>query len=216
VRQAEIVLTDGSVIPYGLCIWSTGVGPTPFTKSLPFASTKMGRIAIDDHCRVLAHKMTDSTGAVLPPRAPHAPPGLLTQEQQAASSDGLEVVPDVFSLGDCAANVKSPLPPVAQVAEQHGKYCAALLNRLAREPEALKSVAAFQYHHLGSMASVGNYDALLQLSTRTGGSAHIKGWLGWLSWRSAYLTRLGSIQKRLSVAFSWTITLIFGRDMSRW
>ncbi len=30
---------DGTILPYGLCIWSTGVGPTPFTISLPFAKT---------------------------------------------------------------------------------------------------------------------------------------------------------------------------------
>lgn len=36
---------DGTVLPYGLCIWSTGVGPTPFSLSLPFAKTgESGRV----------------------------------------------------------------------------------------------------------------------------------------------------------------------------
>lgn len=35
------------MIPFGLCIWATGVGPTPFTTSLPFAKTKVGRLAVD-------------------------------------------------------------------------------------------------------------------------------------------------------------------------
>jgi hypothetical protein len=30
------------VIPFGLCVWSTGVGPTEFTTSLPFAKTPKG------------------------------------------------------------------------------------------------------------------------------------------------------------------------------
>lgn len=42
VTEREIELRDGTVIPYGLCIWSTGVGPTPFTLSLPFAKTVVG------------------------------------------------------------------------------------------------------------------------------------------------------------------------------
>lgn len=31
-----------------------GVGPTPFTLSLPFAKTKVGRIAVDPYMHVLA------------------------------------------------------------------------------------------------------------------------------------------------------------------
>lgn len=46
VESGSLTLTDDSVVPFGLCIWSTGVGPTPFTLSLPFAKTKVGRIAV--------------------------------------------------------------------------------------------------------------------------------------------------------------------------
>lgn len=41
VEAGSLTLTDGTVIPFGLCIWSTGVGPTPFTLSLPFAKTQV-------------------------------------------------------------------------------------------------------------------------------------------------------------------------------
>lgn len=215
VRPSEIMLTDGCIIPFGLCIWSTGVGPTPFTKSLPFAMTSTGRISIDDFLRVLAHKKADATGTPIePPSAPK--PTLLTQDTKVTDVN-LEVVPDVFSMGDCAANGKGPLPPVAQVAEQQGKYLAKLLNAMAKNPDYLKTAQPFKYVHLGSMASVGNWDALLQLGGGMGlPFNHIKGFIGWFSWRSAYLTRLGSVQKRISVAFSWTLTMVFGRDMSRW
>lgn len=47
-------------------------------------------------------------------------------------------------------------------------------------------------------------------------SLSVAGFLSWVAWRSAYLTRLGSIPKRLTVAFDWTMTFFFGRDMSRW
>ena len=42
-----VYLQDGSEIKYGLCIWSTGVGPTPFTLSLPFARTALGRLSVN-------------------------------------------------------------------------------------------------------------------------------------------------------------------------
>jgi NADH:ubiquinone reductase (non-electrogenic) len=34
------------------------------------------------------------------------------------------------------------------------------------------------------------------------------GFLSWVAWRSAYLTRLGTIRARMQVAFDWTITLL--------
>lgn len=49
-----------------------------------------------------------------------------------------------------------------------------------------------------------------------GQTLSVAGFASWIAWRSAYLTRLGSIPKRLTVAFDWTLTLLFGRDMSRW
>jgi NADH:ubiquinone reductase (non-electrogenic) len=42
VEEGSLTLTDGTTIPFGLCIWSTGVGPTEFTLSLPFAKTQVG------------------------------------------------------------------------------------------------------------------------------------------------------------------------------
>jgi NADH dehydrogenase FAD-containing subunit len=48
VEPDSLTLTDNTVMPFGLCIWSTGVGPTPFTLSLPFAKTKVGRIAVGE------------------------------------------------------------------------------------------------------------------------------------------------------------------------
>ncbi len=38
---------SGEEIPFGLCVWSTGVGPTDFTTSLPFAKTPKGAATND-------------------------------------------------------------------------------------------------------------------------------------------------------------------------
>ena len=55
LTETEAHISTGEVLPYGMAVWSTGVGPTRFTTSLPFAKTARGRIAIDGDMRVLQH-----------------------------------------------------------------------------------------------------------------------------------------------------------------
>jgi NADH:ubiquinone reductase (non-electrogenic) len=46
VLPKKIILTDGSEVPYGLLVWSTGVGPSSFVKELnQFEKSKAGRMA---------------------------------------------------------------------------------------------------------------------------------------------------------------------------
>ena len=52
VGPAHIRLANGKVIKFGLCVWSTGVGPTKFISNLAMAKTG-GRLAIDEYLRVL-------------------------------------------------------------------------------------------------------------------------------------------------------------------
>ncbi|MEW5311892.1 MAG: hypothetical protein WDW38_003569 [Sanguina aurantia] len=217
VTAKEITLQDGTIIPHGLVIWSTGVGPTPFILGLPFAKTKVGRLAVDGYMRVLH----------APPAEPHssglnadAKVGHLANETH-AMEDNLTPMGDVYALGDCCANPTLPLPALAQVAEQQGRYLAGVLNEEAKPPAASSGVtrkppSEFVYKHLGSMASMGGASAILDIGVSKGRSVSMAGFVSWLAWRSAYLTRLGSVSKRLNVAFNWTMTLIFGRDLSRW
>lgn len=43
----------------------------------------------------------------------------------------------------------------------------------------------------------------------------LAGFLSWLIWRSAYLTRVVSWRNRFYVAVNWATTFVFGRDNSR-
>lgn len=52
VRPHEVVLADGTVLPYGLLVWSTGVGPTPFVRALPCAKDPRGRLCTDAYLRL--------------------------------------------------------------------------------------------------------------------------------------------------------------------
>lgn len=62
LTETEAHISTGEVLPYGMAVWSTGVGPTSFTTSLPFAKTARGRIAIDGEMRVLQHIDPEKTG----------------------------------------------------------------------------------------------------------------------------------------------------------
>ncbi|PKI58471.1 hypothetical protein CRG98_021156 [Punica granatum] len=43
VKSQKIVLNDGTEVPYGLLVWSTGVGPSPFVRSLEVPKSPGGR-----------------------------------------------------------------------------------------------------------------------------------------------------------------------------
>ncbi|KAH9288983.1 hypothetical protein KI387_033100 [Taxus chinensis] len=190
VQPDKLVLTDGSEVPYGLLVWSTGVGPTPFVKDLKLPKSPGGRIAVDEWLRVPA-------------------------------------VEDVYAIGDCAgfheSTGKTPLPALAQVAEREGKYLAKLLNQLAKQGGGKAASSAdkdfgeqFVYQHIGSMASVGRYKALVDLrQSKEAKGVSMAGFVSWLVWRSAYLTRVLSWRNRFYVAVNWATTFVFGRDITR-
>lgn len=52
VESTEVHLKDGTSLPYGLLVWSTGIGPTSFVRSLPFEKEKNSRIVVDEYFRV--------------------------------------------------------------------------------------------------------------------------------------------------------------------
>ncbi|KAF8669273.1 hypothetical protein HU200_051607 [Digitaria exilis] len=190
VKPTEITLSDGTSVPYGLLVWSTGVGPSQFVKSLDLPKSPGGRIGVDEWLRV-----------------PSAP--------------------DVFALGDCAGFLehtgKPVLPALAQVAEREGKYLARLLGKVAAQGGSKAHCAGkanlgepFVYKHIGSMASVGRYKALVDLrENKDASGVSMAGFLSWLMWRSAYLTRVVSWRNRFYVAVNWATTLVFGRDNTR-
>ena len=197
VRENCVILTDGSEVPYGTLVWSTGVGPTPFISGLPFEKYR-GRLSVDEHLNV---RGSPSKG-----------------------KDGLEaqgeVYNDVFAIGDCAVNpqcAQGLLPPLAQVAEQQGAYVAARLNTSSGSHYDPKG-REFVYKHLGSMASMGSVGSVVSLGGLGASENHynLRGLTAWFMWRSAYVTRLGAWRNRLSAALNWCTASLFGRNLSRW
>jgi NADH:ubiquinone reductase (non-electrogenic) len=52
VEAGSVSLRDGSEIPYGLLVWSTGIAPTPLIRDCSFAKDRTGRIIVDDRLRM--------------------------------------------------------------------------------------------------------------------------------------------------------------------
>lgn len=190
VHSTKLVLSDGTEVPYGLLVWSTGVGPSQFVKSLNIPKSPGGRIGIDQWLRV-------------------------------------PTMEDVFALGDCAGFLEQTgrpvLPALAQVAERQGKYLVKLFNNIGKQNGgkafSVKDLSLgdpFVYKHMGSMASVGRYKALVDLrQSKDAEGISLAGFPSWLIWRSAYLTRVVSWRNRFYVAVNWATTLVFGRDNTR-
>jgi NADH dehydrogenase len=105
--------------------------------------------------------------------------------------------PGVFVVGDAAALSQDgrPLPGVAQVAIQQGRYVGKLVRariegRMWNRP--------FRYLDKGNMAVVGRNFALLE-SRRL----RMSGYLTWLIWGSIHLLFLPQMQSRFRVAGQW-------------
>lgn len=116
--------------------------------------------------------------------------------------------PSIYAAGDNGVIEGNPLPLTAQVAMQQGKYLAKALNNLARGRE----VAPFKFKNLGMLAYVGDSQALADIPKA---KIRWRGFLTYLFWKSAYLTRLVSFKNKTLVLFDWIKAAVFGRDLSR-
>src|SRR5882724_11506882 len=117
--------------------------------------------------------------------------------------------PEIFVVGDTASLEQDgkPLPGVAQVAMQQGRYA----GRLIRRRLAGKSAPPpFRYFDKGNMAVVGKGFAVLQ-SGRVG----LSGFLAWMVWKAVHLQFLAQSSLRISVVVQWVWTYLSGQRGSR-
>ncbi len=115
--------------------------------------------------------------------------------------------PEVFVIGDLANypyQTGKPLPGVAQVAMQQGRYVADSIARRLRGEPPLK----FHYKDRGSMATIGASSAVADL-----GWTRFNGRLAWLAWLFIHLIFLVEFENRLLVLVQWGYNY-FTRDRS--
>jgi len=105
--------------------------------------------------------------------------------------------PEIFVIGDLASYTPrggKPLPGIAPVAQQAGRYVAQVIgSRLTG-----KSLRQFRYRDRGSMAIVGRATAIADL-----GSVHLAGFIAWLAWLFVHLVQLVEFENRVLVLVQW-------------
>jgi NADH dehydrogenase FAD-containing subunit len=117
--------------------------------------------------------------------------------------------PEIMVVGDTASLDRDgkPLPGVAQVAIQQGRYAGKLIRgRLAGH----RPPAPFSYFDKGNMAIVGKGFAVLQ-----SGKIHVSGFAAWLAWAGVHLQFLAQSNLRVSVFLQWVWTYLSGQRGSR-
>jgi len=117
--------------------------------------------------------------------------------------------PNVWAVGDCAfvPDIRNPgqsHPPTAQHAIREGRVvaqniAAVLLGR------PLKS---FSFRTIGLLASIGRRMGVARIL-----GFNFSGFFAWWMWRTVYLSKLPGLDKKVRVAFDWTLDLLFPKDV---
>jgi len=117
--------------------------------------------------------------------------------------------PEIFVVGDTASLDQDgkPLPGVAQVAIQQGRYAGHVIYRRVA---GLQAPEPFRYFDKGNMAVVGKGFAVLQ-----SGKVRMSGFLAWLAWAGVHLQFLAQSSLRVSVFVQWVWTYLTGQRGSR-
>ncbi|HEX8940287.1 MAG TPA: FAD-dependent oxidoreductase [Candidatus Limnocylindrales bacterium] len=114
----------------------------------------------------------------------------------------------VWALGDCASIVDPatgrPMAATAQFAVREGPHCARnVLAALDGQPQS-----PFRYRSQGMLVSLGRHRAVGDVL-----GVKVSGLLGWFLWRTYYLLRLPSLDRRVRVAMDWALDLFLPRDV---
>jgi NADH dehydrogenase FAD-containing subunit len=101
--------------------------------------------------------------------------------------------PEILVAGDTASLDQDgkPLPGVAQVAIQQGRYAGKLIHSLIT---GSSNPAPFRYFDKGNMAVVGKGFAVLQ-----SGKFRMSGFMAWLAWAVVHILYLARASLRVSV-----------------
>jgi NADH dehydrogenase FAD-containing subunit len=116
---------------------------------------------------------------------------------------------EIFVIGDTASLDQDgkPLPGVAQVAMQQGRYVGKLISRQVAGKNGLKP---FRYFDKGNMAVVGKGYAILQ-SRRI----RLHGLIAWFAWAFIHIAFLAQPSLRIGVFLQWAWLFVTGQRGSR-
>ena len=129
----------------------------------------------------------------------------------AARNGAVKVRPDcsipgddkIFAIGDVAClggQDGRPLPGLAAVATQHGKYVAEVI---ARRIAGRSAPGPFRYRNRGTLAVIGRSRAVADL-----GRVQLRGFPAWLFWSVVHLFLLAGFRNRIIVYINWSWGLV--------
>jgi NADH dehydrogenase len=120
----------------------------------------------------------------------------------------LQAWPGVWALGDCAAIPDQRkggfFPPTAQHALREAKVVADNIVASIRGTDKKQ----FDFSTIGQLAAIGRRTGVANIF-----GVKFSGFLAWWLWRTIYLSKLPRFEKKLRVAFDWTLDLIFSKDL---
>jgi hypothetical protein len=117
--------------------------------------------------------------------------------------------PGVWAVGDCAfvpdaRQQGKSHPPTAQHAIREGRVVAHnIAASLYRRP-----LRSFSFKTIGLLASIGRRRGVARIF-----GFNFSGFFAWWLWRTIYLSKLPGLDKKIRVAFEWTLDLLFRKDV---
>jgi NADH dehydrogenase len=161
-----LLAVDGQTewLPTRTVIWAAGVAASP-----------------------LAKKLAEATGAELD-RA-----GRIAVEVDLS----LTGHPEILVIGDMANYMQpdgKPLPGVAPVAIQQGRFVARLIDARLRG----KTLPKFRYRDLGNLATIGRSAAVADF-----GRVRLSGFVAWVLWLFIHLMNIVNYRNRVLVFLQW-------------
>ena len=121
----------------------------------------------------------------------------------------IENHPEIFIIGDAACTLgknQAPLPAVAPVAIQQGRYVAHIIrNHIAKEKRD-----PFKYFDKGSLATIGKNKAVGFFR-----KIYFKGIFAWMIWGFVHIAYLVNYRSRFLVMFNWILQYLTGMRGAR-
>jgi len=109
-----------------------------------------------------------------------------------------------FAIGDCIIQGTNVLPKLAQTATKQGVVVAKNIYADAHN----RSLVTYEPRVRGMLLSLGK--------GRGSGSLFgivFKGFIGWIIWRNAYLSKIPGFRNKLDVFFTWMLSFFSSRDL---
>ena len=66
----------------------------------------------------------------------------------------------------------------------------------------------FQFSTIGLLAAIGRRTGVANIL-----GVNFSGFMAWFLWRTIYLSKLPRLEKKVRVAFDWTLDLLFAKDL---